>query len=49
MGMLEKAERSLAAIEIRKNIGSVTDFDDLSDEDLAKIAGVGQKALLELA
>lgn len=49
MAMLERAERSLAAIELR-NIGKgVTDLSNLSNEDLAKIAAAGVAALPELA
>lgn len=49
MAMLEKAERSLAAIELRNNAVGLTDYSYLSDEDLEKIARASNTAFLELA
>lgn len=49
MAMLEKAERSLAAIELRNYAVGLTDYSDLSNEDLIKIATAGKAAILELA
>lgn len=49
MVMLEKAERSLAAIELRNNAIGLTDYSTLSDADLLKIATAGNAACLELA
>lgn len=49
MAMLEKAERSLAAIEMRNNAVGFTDYSTLSTEDLIKIATAGNAACLELA
>lgn len=46
MIMLERAERSLAAIELRNNAARVSDFSDLSDEDLMKIATANNNATL---
>ncbi len=49
MAMLEKAERSLAAIELRNIAVGLTDYSTLSDEDLAKIARASSAACLEFA
>ena len=49
MSMLERAERSLAAIETRPQVAFDSRFSSLSNEDLAAIAKAGQTALLELA
>lgn len=49
MAMLERAERSLSAIEMRNNAVGLNDFSDLSDEELAIITRGSDKALLELA
>ncbi len=49
MAMLERAERSLAAIELRNLGNGVSDLANLSNEDLVKIAAAGVAALPEPA
>lgn len=48
MAMLEKAERGLSSIEMRSN-SELTDFYNLSDNELAIIANGARKSLLKFA